>query len=138
VIATGFFLATIVIMIASLASDISGMADRGMRHDAVSIRNLLQVLGAENIDGLCDLRRDSHIPLSGALRHLIFVKLGILAGVAEVRLVEHRGVRRVVLGTGVNAAGKVHLRLAVGDRDRDLGEPSWLVAGQHFAGRHIG
>ena len=35
----------------------------------------------------------------------IFVKLGIVAGVAEVRLVEHRGVRRVVLGTGVDDAG---------------------------------
>src|SRR5262249_59324528 len=44
---------------------------------------------------------------------------------AEVRLVEHRGVRRPALGTGaikqVGEAGEIHLRLAVGDRDRGLG-----------------
>src|SRR5215468_2566302 len=47
----------------------------------------------------------------------ILVKLGIVAGVAEVRLVKHRGVRRPALGTGaikqVGEAGEVHLRLAV-------------------------
>jgi hypothetical protein len=48
----------------------------------------------------------------------ILVKLGIVADVAEVRLVEPRGVRREGLGTGVDEAGEVHLRLAVGDRDR--------------------
>src|SRR6516162_314926 len=47
----------------------------------------------------------------------VFVKLGIVAGVAEVCLVKHRGVRRPALGTGaikqVGEAGEVHLRLAV-------------------------
>src|SRR5215471_11773330 len=55
----------------------------------------------------------------------ILVKLGIVAGVAEIRLVKHRGVRRPVLGTGaikqVGEAGEIHLRLAVGDRDRGGG-----------------
>src|SRR6516162_1834927 len=50
----------------------------------------------------------------------IFIKLRIVAGVAEVRLVENRSVRRVILGTGVGSAGEVHLRLAVGDLYRSL------------------
>src|SRR5262249_57748624 len=40
---------------------------------------------------------------------------------AEFRLVEPRGFRREGLGTGVDEAGEVHLRLAVGDRDRGGG-----------------
>src|SRR6516162_8095156 len=48
----------------------------------------------------------------------IFVKLGM----TELRLVEKRQMgRHFDFGVGVDVAGKVHLRLAVGDRDRGRG-----------------
>src|SRR5215469_12629905 len=79
----------------------------GGQHVIVALgRDGQRLAGIEQIEELLFQR----VPLG-------FVELGILAGVTEIRLLEELGVRRGLLVTAIDRAGKVHRRFFVGDGD---------------------